>query len=325
MMLGTHILGSGSVLPGRLVPTSEVCAKAYPHRTPQQLEERTGIASRWWAHPGTTRAEVSAQALDKALAQAKLPAGKLERIIYVDSTGGDRRLPATSNAVAEALGLEGSCDCIDLNNACVGFLSAMDWAARCTATGLGPVAVVTTELWSHVIDPSERRTYAVFGDASVATIFGPARGNSGVVASWLRNDGRLQGSVSCRHAGSTCVPEFVRFQVSGSQIGEEATDAIVRSMHEVLDRAAITFDEVRWVLPHQPNGRMLTTILERIGLDPSRTLPLVREVGSVGAASVPLALDRLIERGDLNAGDLVLLSAVGAGIGFGSILYRAGE
>jgi 3-oxoacyl-[acyl-carrier-protein] synthase III len=205
----------------------------------------------------------------------------------------------------------------------VGFLSAMDWAARCTATGLGPVAVVTSELWSQVIHPDDPRTYAVFGDAAVATIFGATREDEGVVASWLRNDGRLQGSVSCLHAGLSGKPECVRFRASNAQIGAEATEAIVQSIHEVLRLAELELDDVTWVLPHQPNGRMFETILDRIGVDASRSVPLTLEVGSVGAASVPLSLDRLLAHDRVRRGDLILLSAVGAGIGYGSILYRA--
>jgi 3-oxoacyl-(acyl-carrier-protein) synthase III len=323
MKLSTQILGSGSVLPGRQVSNQEICDAAYPGRAPEHLEARTGIRHRWWAPEGVTRAQVGAQALRRALEQADLPATALERIVFVDSTGGDRRLPNTANAVADALDLQGTCDCVDLNNACVGFLSAMDWAARSTATGLGPVAVVTSELWSQVIAPEEPRTYAVFGDAAVATIFGAPAEDQGVVASWLRNDGRLQGSVSCLHGGLSGKPECVRFRVSNSQIGAEATDAIVHSIHEVLRRADVELDDVRWVLPHQPNGRMFNTILDRIGLDDSRSVPLTLECGSVGAASVPLSLDRLLADERIQPGDLVLLSAVGAGIGYGSILYRA--
>lgn len=323
MRLATQILGSGSVLPGRQVSNAEICEVAYPGRAPEHLEARTGIRSRFWAPDGITRAEVGAQALRRALERADLPPTALARIIYVDSTGGDRRLPNTACAVADALGLQGSCDCVDLNNACVGFLSAMDWAARCTATGLGPVAVVTSELWSQVIHPDEPRTYAVFGDAAVATIFGAPRENQGVVASWLRNDGRLQGSVSCLHAGLSGKSEYVRFRASNAQIGAEATDAIVTSIHEVLRLADVDLDEVSWVLPHQPNGRMFDTILDRIGIDASRSVPLTLEVGGVGAASVPLSFDRLLATGRVEPGDLILFSAVGAGIGYGSILYRA--
>lgn len=324
-LIPVRILGTGSVLPGRVVTTAEVCERAYPGRDPAELVARTGIETRYWADDGTTHASLAADAMRRALASAGMHANELVRLIQVNCTGGDTLLPATANAVGDALGLHGSCDCIDLNNACTGFLSALDLAARSVATGLHPVGVVVSELWSRHLDPTDPRSYVVFGDAGAAVVLGPGRGREGLRSSWLRNDGRLRGSVTLAHAGLTHEPEIVRFGVSNKQITQEATAAVLKSARTALALAGVTMDEIRWVLPHQPNGRMFDMLAAELGIPAHKQLRVVGEIGSVGAASIPLSLDRLWRSGELSCGDLLLLVAVGSGISYGAMVYQLGE
>lgn len=323
-MIPARILGTGSVLPGRLITTAEVCERAYPGRDPAELVERTGIRTRHWAEPGTTHASLATDALRLALADAELPAEALGRLIQLNCTGGDTLLPATANAIGDALDLHGSCDCIDINNACTGFLTALDLAARSVATGLGPVGVVVSELWSRHLDPSDPRSYVIFGDAAAAVIVGatsqPQR--EGLRSSWLRNDGRLRGSVTLAHSGLTGSREIVRFGVSNQKITDEATEAILASARQALRLAGVTLADIAWVLPHQPNGRMLDLLVRELGVDEHKMIRVVEEIGSVGAASVPVSLDRLRRSGKLRPGDLILLVAVGSGISYGGMVYE---
>lgn len=323
-LISARILGTGSVLPGRAVTTAEVCARAYPGRDPADLVARTGIETRYWADPGTTHASLAAEAMSLALDDAGLEASDLVRLIQLNCTGGDTLLPATANAVGDALGLHGSCDCIDLNNACTGFLSAMDLAARSVATGLQPVGIVVSELWSRHLDPSDPRSYVVFGDAGAAVVLGPGRAGEGLRSSWLRNDGRLRGSVTLAHAGLTHEREIVRFGVSNKQITAEATDAVLRSARTALELAGVTMDDVAFVLPHQPNGRMFDMLARELDIPAHKQLRVVGEIGSVGAASIPVSLDRLWRRRTLGPGDLVLMVAVGSGISYGAMVYEVG-
>ncbi|WP_308726551.1 3-oxoacyl-ACP synthase III family protein [Enhygromyxa salina] len=311
-------------MPGRAVTTAEVCERAYPGRDPAELVARTGIETRWWADPETTHASLAAEAMRVALDRAGMDATQLLRLIQVNCTGGDMLLPATANAVGDALGLRGSCDCIDLNNACTGFLSALDIGARSVATGLHPVGIVVSELWSRHLDPSDPRSYVVFGDAAAALVLGPGRGREGLRASWLRNDGRLRGSVTLAHAGLTHQPEIVRFGVSNKQITQEATSAILTSARTALDLAGVTMSEVDWVLPHQPNGRMFDMLARELDIPAHKLLRVVGEIGSVGAASIPVSLDRLWRSGKVQPGQLVLLVAVGSGISYGAMIYEVG-
>lgn len=320
--LPVRIAGTASVAPGCAVPTVDLARQVRPPRDPGQVVARTGIVSRHFAEPEQTKAEVGAAALRQALAAAALPPERLERIIFVNSHGGDVLVPATANTVAAALGLHGSCDCFDLNNACMGFLSAFDLAARSIATGYGPVAVVASELGSRYITPDDPRPFLVCADAAAAVVLTEGRPDEGILGAWLRNDGTVQGEVTLAHPGLTGKRETIRFGAPSARMSELALEAVRQSADAVLAQAGLGLADVRWVLPHQPNGTMLAAMVDLLGLGPERVVPVVQEIGSVGAASLAVSLDRLIRTRPVQPGDRILMIGVGAGASYGALLHQ---
>lgn len=319
-MLPARIVGTASALPGAPMGTEALLARCAPGRTAAQVEARTGIRTRHHAPPGETAAALGARVLSAALADAGVAAGALRRLIFVTSTGGDVLIPANANAVLAALGVAGTCDGFDVNNACMGFLTGLDLAARCVATGLGPVAVVAVELLSRFLTPEDERPWLVLADAAGAAVLG-ATADGGFEAASFGNDGALRGSVALDHPGLTGQRETIRFAATSQAIGEAATGGLVRSAHAVLAAAGLTMRDVDHVVPHQPNGSMLRQIVETLGVAPNRVVPVVQDIGSVGAASVAVGLDALRRRG-LRPGARVLLVGVGAGMAHGALLYR---
>src|SRR6185369_14580856 len=162
--LPVRIAGTSSFAPGPTVTTAELVRRVSPPRDAAAVEARSGVATRSFAPRDVTHAELAAAALTEALAVAALPATALERIIFVCSFGGDMAVPATANHVAARLGLAGSCDCFDVNNACMGFLTAFDLAARSIATGSGPVGIAAVELISRFTTPDDPRPFLVLAD-----------------------------------------------------------------------------------------------------------------------------------------------------------------
>lgn len=293
-----------------------------PDRNPAEVEQRTGIATRRWVEPDETVAALGARCLGQALERAGLAATDLRRIVLANSTGGDYLIPATANALADELGLANSCDCFDLNNACMGFLSALDVASRCVATGLAPVAVVAVETLSRHIGPEQPRSYAVLGDASAAVILAPGRPGEGVLGSAFGNHGALRGTVFLAHPGLTGQTERILFSRSNAEITGIALSGLTRSAEAALDQAQLGWDDVDWVVPHQPNGSMLERIIAELNLDPAKVVPVVREIGSVGAASVGVGLDQLYRRREVKPGARILMVGVGAGLAYGAVLYQ---
>jgi 3-oxoacyl-(acyl-carrier-protein) synthase III len=315
-------MGTGSTLPQRRVTTAELAEAV--GRAPEEMELKTGIKSRHWAAADESMAKLGAQALRLALEQAGLAPTELRRLLFVSSTGGEALVPATANRVAAALGLSGSCDAFDINNACMGFLSAFDLAARSVATGLHPVAIVTVEFNSRALSPSEPRPYLVFGDAAAAVVLGPGRSDEGVLAATFGNDGSLPPDTAIDHPLDTRQMEGFRFHASPRAMVRIAFDALDRATHGVVAQSGLTLSEIQWVLPHQPNGAMLRGILNRYGVNENQTVPVVGEIGSVAAASIPFSLDRLLRTRDVKPKDRILLLGVGAGVSYGAILYQVG-
>jgi 3-oxoacyl-(acyl-carrier-protein) synthase III len=318
-----RIAGTGSVAPGRRVTTAEVAARVSPPRDAAEVEARTGIRTRYFAAPDDSPARLGADALRLALAASGVAAAQLERLVFVSSGGGDLSFPATANLVAANLGLRGSCDCFDVNNACMGFLTALDLAARSIATGSGPVGIAVADLPSRGTTPADPRPYLVFGDAAAAAVLTPASGDEGILGSALWNDGVSFGNVRLDNPTYTRRIETIRFTASNAQMGLEAIEAVQRSTEIVLAQAGARLADVRWVLPHQPNGALLDGIVAALAVAPERVLRTVDEVGSVGATSIALSLDRLARSGAVRTGDLLLMVGVGGGLSSGAVLYRA--
>jgi 3-oxoacyl-(acyl-carrier-protein) synthase III len=323
-LIPVRILGTASVLSGRPRTTTELAESLVPRRNPAAMERKTGIRTRYWVDEGTTMAGLGAEALGQALAASGLEARALRRIIFATSTGGDCLIPATANRVAAALGLAGSCDCLDVNNACMGFLTAFDLGARSVATGLGPVGVVVVETPSRYVTPADHRPYLVFADAAAAAVLGTGRPGEGVLAARLWNNGSLPPDTVLAHPGLTGQREFVTFVQPADDIVRIALDALCAGAKATLEEAGLRLDEVEWVLPHQPSGAMLAYIVSALGLDPARIVRVVEEIGSVGSASVPVSLDRLLRTRPVRPGDRILMVGVGAGVAHGAILYRVG-
>ncbi len=321
-MIPVRILGTGSVLPGEPVTTRSLLERV--GLDPVAFEPRIGIRTRHFAKPGTTMASLGAEALRLALDAAALPGRDLRRVLFVTSTGGDVLTPATANRVTAALGLAHTCDAIDLNNACLGFLSAFDLAARCIATGLGPVGIVVVELGSRITIETDHRPFLVFGDAAAAVVLGPGRPGEGILASRFGNDGTHHEDTVVYHPSVTGQREYARFKQSGVAMTRIALRELERGARATLAAAGLTFADLDWLLPHQPNGAMLSMIVDLFQLDRARMVPIVDEVGSIAAAAIPLSLDRLLRTKEVRAGDKIFMFGIGAGLAHGAILHQVG-
>ncbi|MBH23191.1 MAG: 3-oxoacyl-ACP synthase [Myxococcales bacterium] len=323
-----RIMGTSGCVFGREVTTRELVEEALPDRDPEELERKIGIATRYWvgAHQ-MTRAQMGAQALREALDDAGMDGRELERIIFINSAGGDTFTPATANAIIGELGLNGSCDCFDLTNACMGFMTALDLSARSIVTGMGPIGLVVVELIDPFLIPEEYRTYLVFGSAATAAVVGPTTTDGeGLLAMRLSNDASHPSSVIFRRPDQFGEPNMqVQFVAPNKEMQGIALTYILDSARQMLEACELTIDDIDWVLPHQPNGRMFDAILEGLGAPEERAVRVVDRIGSVAAAAIPYSLDQLFKTREVKPGDLILMVGVGTGVAYGTAIYRVGE
>jgi 3-oxoacyl-(acyl-carrier-protein) synthase III len=322
--LPVRVLGTAAVFPGPPLTTDEITREvAVPH-TPRAIEARTGIHTRHWAEPGTLAAPLAAEALRRALAAAGMTPEALTRVVYVSSMGGDLLSPATGNKVIHELGLDRRCETFDINNGCLGFLSALDVAARSIATGMDAVGIVNAELGSRVIRKEDHRPWLICGDAVVASIVGPARPSEGIVASHAINDPTFASDAYADHPLITDRREYLHFRPPNRERALAAERLLDRTLEPVLARAQVRLHEIEWVLLHQPTGVWLDAAIQRLALDPSRVVRVVDAIGSVASACIPAALDRLLRTLPVRAGHRLLMAGVGGGPAAGAVLYRVG-
>jgi 3-oxoacyl-[acyl-carrier-protein] synthase-3 len=321
-VIPVRILGTGTYFPGRLVTTAEVAAMAVPPMDAARAEASTGIRTRWLSGPEARVSDMAARALRSAAEAAGMDVRDLKRVILATSIGGDLVSPATANATIHDLGLDGRCDCFDVNNACMGWLTAFDLGARAVATGLYPVGVVASEAMSRGIRPDQRRPWVVFGDAAAAAILAPGRPGEGILGIALGNDGSVPRTVFAEQAMLTGKLEWVQMAMPKRDMGPLVIRLLQESAQKVLDACGETMASVDWVLPHQPNGVMLGMIVEALGIAPEKMVPVVQDIGSVVSAAIPASLDRLLRTRPVRPGDRILMIGVGSGLSYGAALYR---
>ena len=324
-MIRADMLGSGSVDPARLMDNRALVEHCGDSRNPEEIFAKTGIATRRWVAPESSACKLASQAVSEALEEAGVGPAELRRLIFVSSTGGDFLIPANANGVLHHLGIAGTCDGFDLNNACMGFLSAFDVAARCVATGLGPVCVVVAETLSHYLDPDNPRPYMVLADAIAAVVLGDSGSGGGILSAVLGNDGTHRGTVWLSHPGRTGQRELIQFTDSNREITRLAVNAMLGSATQALEKAGLELSEMDWIVPHQPNGNMLKLFVERVGVDSEKLVTVVDRIGSVGAGSMAMGLHALRRTRPVRPGHRILLVGVGAGMSYGSVVYQTGS
>jgi 3-oxoacyl-[acyl-carrier-protein] synthase-3 len=320
------VLGTGSALPEKIITNADL--EKLVETSDQWITERTGIRERRQAAPHETTSTLSVQASVKALDKAGLKATDLDLIIC-STISPDMPLPSTASLIQRDLGARGCC-AFDLAAACSGFLFGMTVAEQFIRTGAAKyVLVIGAELLSRYLDYKDRATCVIFGDGVAAAVFGPVEPPSGILAHELHTEGQYAEHLFIP-AGGTAMPPSCETLEKGAHFikmrGNELFKVAVRSLEEVsrqvLKKAGVTAKDVDLFIPHQANQRITEALRERLGVPAERVYSNIARVGNTSSASIPICLDECAQAGRLKKGDLVLMSAFGAGVTWGSVLMR---
>jgi 3-oxoacyl-[acyl-carrier-protein] synthase-3 len=307
------IVGLGCALPQRVVPNAEISPSIGV--ADDWIERRTGIRERRYAEPGARLAELAAAAGRAALADAGVSGAQVD-LVLVASCSQDSVMPNAAPQVAHELGAQRAA-AFDIGSACTGFLAALAAARAMLASGAAATAlVIGAEIMSRHIDPNDRNTAALFGDgagAIVATAGAP--GDLGPVI--LGSDGA--------HAGLVVADrETQLLAMDGHETFKQAVKRLSEVSIAASEAAGLALRDLDLYVYHQANTRILTSLAERLALDPLKVVDAIATVGNTSAASVPLALEQARGDGRLSAGMRVLLGAVGSGFTWGAAVVEWG-
>ena len=319
------ITGVGSSLPPRLVPNTWF--EAQVDTTDEWIRSRTGIEARHFADDGVVTSDLAVEAALIALRTAGIPAEQLDMIVCASVTG-DTPFPATAVWVQEKLGL--SCPAFDVNAACAGFSYGLATATAFVESGMADtVLLIGAEVYSRILDFTDRQTCVLFGDGAGATVI-QASDRPGIEGTVLGADGTAAEILLVPAGGSrepasaeTVAASRHRIQMpNGREVFKRAVTEMAESCREVLEKSGHSPDDVDLLIPHQANARIMVAVAERLGIPLERAVVDVAEVGNTSAASIPIALDRAYRAGRIHEGDLVLFTSFGAGLTWGATAIR---
>jgi 3-oxoacyl-[acyl-carrier-protein] synthase-3 len=296
----------------------------------QWIVERTGIRERRIAAPDESTATLAVDACAAAIKRAGLTPDDIDLLIVTSATP-EQPLPHTGAFVGDALGLR--CGSFDLQAACSGFAYSLVVGAAMVGVGYEHVLVVGSETLSRIMNPADRQTLILFGDGAGAAVLSRRAGDAPSILSWdLGCDGASAGILGIAAGGSRqpTNPDTVAagghyLHMQGQEVFRRAVRALVESAQTTLARANATPDDVQWFVPHQANLRIIDAVGARLGIPRERTVVNIERFGNTSTASIPLTLFEHVDNGHVRDGDLVLMSAFGAGVTWASVLLRWGS
>lgn len=313
-----HILGFGGYVPERVVSNDDWAG--WVDTDDEWITQRTGIKRRRFAADDESTMTLAVDAASVALTDAGLDPDDIDEIVVATDTP-EMMTPDTAALVQASLGCR-EVPTYDLGGSgCAGFVQALDVAKSRIAVTPKKILVVGVELISRMISMKDRATAVLFGDGAGAVVLGPEGGRARVLDVVSGTDGRAA-EILTLAAGGTRNPfnaeslangDYNRLVMDGRRVFTEAVRRMTESASEVVDRVGRTVADVKLVVPHQANVRIIDAVRKKLGLEEGRVFVNVHEYGNTGSATVPFALWEAVRTGRIAEGDLVVLTAFGAG------------
>ncbi|MEC5211727.1 3-oxoacyl-[acyl-carrier-protein] synthase-3 [Polaromonas sp. CG_9.5] len=320
----SRITGTGSYLPPHRLTNAELAAELAAkgvETSDEWIVERTGIKARHFAAPDVTSSDLGLEAAKRALEAAGLQAADIDLIIVATSTP-DMVFPSAACILQHKLGIAG-CPAFDIQAVCSGFVYALTVADAMIKTGTASKAlVIGAEVFSRILDFSDRTTCVLFGDGAGAVVL-EASETAGILASDLHADGKHVGILSVPgHVSGGQVLGSPLLQMDGKAVFKLAVSVLESAARATLAKANLTEADIDWLIPHQANLRIMHSTAKKLKLPLEKLIVTVDQHGNTSAASIPLALDEAVRSGKVKKDDIVMLEGVGGGFTWGAVLLK---
>lgn len=320
----SRITGTGSYLPPRRLTNADLVAELAANgleTSDEWIVERTGIKARHFAAPEVCSSDLGVEAARQAMQAAHVEASSIDLIIVATSTP-DMVFPSVACIVQQKLGISG-CPAFDVQAVCSGFVYALTVADAMIKTGSAKRAlVIGSEVFSRILDFSDRTTCVLFGDGAGAVVL-QASDEPGLLATDLHADGK--------YVDILCVPGHVSggkvlgdpvLKMDGQAVFKLAVGVLESAARATLAKANMRDADIDWLIPHQANIRIMQSTAKKLKLPLEKLIVTVDQHGNTSAASIPLALDASVRSGKIKRGDTLMLEGVGGGFTWGAVLLK---
>lgn len=325
-MLRSRIAGTGKGVPTKVLTNDDLSKMV--ETNDEWIRERTGIRERRILEEGRSTSDLCAEAAKSALKAAEIEARDVDCII-VATISPDMPMPAVAVTVQQKIGA-GACAAFDISAACAGFIYGLSLADAFVKTGqFKRVLVIGVEVLSRLVDWTDRNTCVLFGDGAGAVVVVPSSDDRGILSTHIFADGsgmpylNIPGGGSMEPTSAKTVEQKRHFvKMNGKPVFTNAVKNISSASMTALEHNKVTGEDLDWVVAHQANLRILEAVAERTHIPLSKFYLNIHKYGNTSSASIPIALDEAVREGKIKANDLILMSALGAGLSWGSALVR---
>ena len=326
-LLRARISALGTYVPPRLLTNADL--EKMVDTNDEWILTRVGIRERHIVEKGVATSDLAVEAARKCLAERGIGPEEIEVIIVATVTP-DMLFPATACLVQHKLGATGAWG-FDLSAACSGFVYAVQVGAKLIESGAHKkVLVIGADVMSSILDYTDRATCILFGDGAGAVLIEPAEeGQVGLIGYAHEIDGSggnslyMPGGGSLHPTSAETVANKMHFvHQEGQAVFKFAVRKMVEASEKVLAANGYSAADIKLLIPHQANKRIIDATVERLGLSQEQVIINIDRFGNTTAATIPLAMQTAREENRLKKGDLVLLASVGAGYTVGTCLLR---
>ncbi|MCA9076744.1 MAG: ketoacyl-ACP synthase III [Planctomycetaceae bacterium] len=325
-LLGVQVLSTGSYLPDNVVTNEDLQDRL--NFDPEWIKQRTGIeARRHVTDPEIATSDLCVEAATRAIREAKVDPQQIDLVI-VGTLTPDYQMPSTACLVQEKLGLDAPA--FDVSAACSGFMYAMVTAAQFVATGNSKTAlVIGADLLSRISDPSDQRTFPLFGDGAGAALLTKGSPHQGLICYQMGSDGSGVEQLYIPHGGSkhrvdeeSLISGDHYVRMDGRSVFKWAVRMLTDTIELTLEKSGMSPHDVSLFLLHQANIRIINAAMEQLGVPPEKVFNNVEKYGNTSGGSIPIVLDEALRDGRIERGDTVLVSGFGSGLTWATGLMR---
>lgn len=324
--MSVMIRSIGVHVPERRLANEELAAMV--DTTDEWIRSHTGIGARHIAADGQLTSDLAADAAKKALAKAGISPHELDLILVATANPDYFGFPSTACVVQDKIGAHG-CAAFDISAGCTGFIYGLEIASSILEAKKGRHAlVIGAETLSRIVDWQDRASCVLFGDGAGAAVLSRIEeGGRGIIKTILGADGGGAKDLFLVQAGreksfereTALVPKI---EMNGKNVYNFAVKSITVLVERLLHTTLYRLEDFAWIVPHQANARIVQAAAKRLGLPEERFYMNMAEYANTSAASVPIALAEMAEKGLLKSGDLVMLLGFGAGLTYGGAVVR---